>query len=341
MLKFIYVVHIYSLYLKRLTFEFTYSKIGIRVRKGDKCMKKFIVLVLAVISILNFAACGGSFTPKYDQISFPLEVQITEDDGINFEGHTSEPTIEVRKEVENTYFEICEFYKLDKPIPNIKVLDNEGFEIVYAENADYAEAFYYKGTLYLREDSEKETIIHEFLHYLSDNGKKRGFIYETESGERNNYFNEGATEYLTMRMLGRPVFGPYDFQRLFANQIALIVGEETFEEAYFTSDDSKVRKIFNDSVKEVYGGYKEESLYFDPWDEMACNCCAIWYFQFETSEEYFDLITRNEEEIIYLALNNGKGDEVKAELKKLLTVQYGLTNAECKDFELQYLMHMK
>ncbi len=308
-------------------------------------MKKITALLLAVFSVLSLAACGRNFEPKYDEVTYPLYEEVPEKEDTSFKEFASEPTDEVRKKVEETYFEICEFYKIDKPVPQIKVLDEDVFERIFS--VEY-EAFYHPETktIYLHENkiSSKWVIVHELLHYLSDNGEKRGFIYEAEANkERNNYFNEGATEYLTIKLLGEKHFGPYDFQRLFAHQIALVVGEENFEKAYFTSDDSEVREFFNSSVKDFYKGVQYDSFYFDAWDEMACNCCAIWLFQLQQPlpEDFFNIIVRNEEEIIYMALKNDKGKEVKAELKELLMDEFKFTKAECEVFELQYLLDMK
>lgn len=297
---------------------------------------KIISSILAIAILFITTGCGAdiqkpsvheqssvatkSFNPKY--IDYLVPNYNVPDNNYNLPSGIS-PSSEKNHEFKKIFDEICRFYHIEKELPSFEFLNENQFEEYAGNNllkACYSfidKKVYLSINIDLNKIVDKETFVHEILHYLSDNGEKRGFIYFREDKEFNRLFNEGATEFLASKFLGTNVDGPYEFQETLVKQISVCIGEKKIQDAYFNSDDSEIRKIFNEAVVDVYTSTEFDNISYDPFDTFAGTCYTAWslgmYGNFEGECLIF---TALEEEILYFSKVSKKLDDSKKVLSE-------------------------
>lgn len=332
-------------------------------------MKKNINKAIAILLIFIFILLSGcsntnaanTFTPNFLENSLPMVKNISSESNQKFPDGTAISS-ELHNELQELYEELCTYYGIQKSLPRIVQLSAEQFNDIVADGSELMQGCYNSSTktLYIRDGiklsnpENREIVTHEFLHYLSDNGEKRGFIYFSDDGtkEFNRYFNEGATEFLAIKFFGNLVNNensPYALQKLLSAQISTVVGFDEFKHAYFNSDDSQIRKAFNDSVSDLYPGQNLEGTEFDPWDEICGNCYTMWAMDMlstsDSDNEYllaeYAIFAYSQEEIIYFAEKNNCTEEVKKLTKQLFIEDWGIDTPSLDAlFSYSYLMKL-
>ena len=154
------------------------------------------------------------------------------------------------------YDNVTSYFGIEKNFPRILAVDE-------MPNPDY-EALYepLEKTIYVKRgitssSENKNTLAHEFIHYLSANPKDEslvGFEYILHENWMFGFaFNEGSTSYLANQVYPTPDSDPpyvYEFHlaQLFANAI----GEENFRNYFFSADIEDMRDIFNIYLQDIY-----------------------------------------------------------------------------------------
>lgn len=323
-------------------------------------MKKIVVIFITLaIVICSFTGCSeniqtdstdkiktSAFTPKYIDFILPM---------CNIDGNETKevpkgtsPSKEQQKKFEDLFFKLSEFYKIKKNVPKFEFLTAEQFES-YA-NSKMLKAFYDFETkkIYLAKNLDlalvenKEIFVHECLHYLSDNMQKskRGLIFFKDNKEYNRILNEGVTELLATKFLNQNIDSPYEFAETLVKQLSICVGFDTVKEAYFKSDDTKIRKIFNECVSDIYPSIENEGIIFDQYDSLGCSCFTMWAYSLKDQYQMSCLsFTALEEQLLYFAQKQKKSDECKLALSKLLDEYYTKEEQQVL-FDITYLKNI-
>ena len=326
------------------------------MNKSNSFNNKKLIMVLGMVIMVCIVLVIGvvdyvKFRPKFNTFIALARYESSEGESIDVEA--SELSEEDTKEVYSMFTDVAKYYGVFKPMPKVMFAKKEDLsELV---GGIEREACYTRNdtTIYLSiEDDfsnlsleQKNTIAHEYLHYLSDNGERRGFIYYSTDAkgysiEYNRFFNEGATEYLAEKFTGYDGDSPYKLHVVLAEQIATVVGEETFEKAYLKSNDEEIRNMFNDNVLPWYKSYEQSEIIYDAWDSFGCACFPLWAGLLdEVDSEVIDFtayFVGLEEEVMFFAKNMDKEKEAKEILSKHMQF-YGQEIAN-KLFEYSYLM---
>ena len=309
-------------------------------------MAKKIAFILALITFMLISGCAENkattFNPKYAGLLVPMYNTATDNDQNMPKGIS--PSNEQQKDISKLFTSICEHFNIKKAVPKFELLTSKQFES-YAGNKmlkacyDFqTKTVYLSETLDLNNIEDKEVFTHETLHYLSDNGDKRGFIYFNDGKEYNRGFNEGATEFFATEFVGKNIDGPYEFQEALVEQLSMCLGYNTVKDAYFYSEDSIIRAAFND-MSDIYPRkITEDGVEYDTYDTFACTCFTMWAYgtlnDFQTECATF---TALEEQLLYLASKTGNTEECKKSLEKFLK-DFGVDDSTLQAlFDIKYL----
>jgi len=157
-------------------------------------LRTLALILCLCICVTTLAGCSRKYNFEYD--FFPAEVECVDE----------EPTQDFTvTEIDEKYINIVKTYldsltafvnkkfqlNISKPVPEIK-----GYIPSRHTAASYRERIVY---LYVEEDSDYETfsIIHELVHYLSDNDGQTGFIHQNFSNGKPATWGYGLTEGFT------------------------------------------------------------------------------------------------------------------------------------------------
>jgi len=297
--------------------------------KKMKNLKKAAVILLAIV-ILLFTACGKQVDPKFYQ------ARIWYDEIPDSELKSGVIPQELPKDLKELAVKICkrvsEYYGIDgieKKLPKIAMLDDATLRWLLGVSQDtdvfgiYVpadEAIYLSGAF---SEANAPVLAHEYLHYLSNNGEVSGLKYNKSGRSFGRYFNEGITNYLTYRLFPDEKIICYEYETHFAEQLAICVGEEVLEKAYFNSDTSELREIINKALSKYYSPNNIFGIELDVFDlivgQIEEYAISLAYSTDETSfNEALKMLDSLEEEIFFLGRSIGKTQQQKEALKSFM-----------------------
>lgn len=316
-------------------------------------MKNLIrTIATALVIMLFLTSCGAEeATPKLHSGIAPLygTRSLSSNKKIP-EG--KELTSDFKKDVEKLFQELCAFYGVKKELPEIKMVSSEelknyGGDVELQSFYDFqTKTLYLLNGFSLENISYKDIVTHELLHYLSDNGEKRGLVKQTDEKEFNKYLNEGVTEYLAEKFVGKNFYNttPYLFQMFFVEELVMLFGEDTLEKAYFSSDDSELRQMFNTAVNPYYKEEEFEDIKYDAFDYFSSSFYTIWFLGvLDHPDEQYRGFAALQEELIFAAKHEGKIVEIQKYYKKFLKQVLELNDSNFLNqyFAYDYLMSIK
>ena len=224
-------------------------------------MKRIIALILCVISIFTLASCSSQDKYDFQYAFFEIELEPSGE--------------EVSRDIDSKRIDQSYIDRVNELFVSLTSYMNERFDLnlakplpdVKAYSPDWgANASYLDDTLYINVDIPvtDDILIHELIHYLSDNGgNKLGFIHNVEHNGHNisvgRGFNEGFTDILTvMYCTDNGISLPpnvLDSTDMYSDNRALaqayfMLNEETVT-WYFNSDHQSMTNFVLDSLNAV------------------------------------------------------------------------------------------
>lgn len=313
-------------------------------------IKKVFALLLAM-SMIFVTGCNNKseFVPQLYDWSMPSFIEADDSTEINLPTSTTSER-SISEEIEKIFKQLCSFYGIEKATPEIRQVTADDF-LSYTGGTKMDGCYlnniiYVLDTVDLQNTHSLHIVVHELLHYLSDNGENRGFRYKTSEGNTLTYFfNEGTTDYLASEFVNENVDTPYDYQRILAKQLSVIVGEEEFRKAYFTSNVDLIKDLFNSNISDIFPGTSCEGVELDSFETFVCNFNSLWtlgnlidedssFFIYQTS-----LFSCLEEEVFYIASTTGNLQKVKSIFSSFCMQDYELDKDFANEFfNYEYLM---
>ena len=215
-------------------------------------MKKGFLVVCITIMVL-LSGCGIKNPQYYQQIvkKLPKATEIVQsEEGISLDA-------EYLQICEEIYYNVCEYYDIEKEKPNFFVAQEEhGSQTIVVNAYCRGNTIFVKEELFSTGDENaRATIAHEIVHYLGS------MVYEEHECLFGNALNEGITNYLSTQVYRFPEgTSVYEYETHCAKMIANAFGEEKLRKSYFNSNVQDLREDFNNALKGIYPKYESISV---------------------------------------------------------------------------------
>lgn len=283
--------------------------------------------------MLSLLCSCGANQPKYFYAVYSWSYAEALSSTYEVEG--KEPSKKQLEYITNIFSVLCDYYNVNKDLPEIEVLSQEQAKTLWGTTEDGGcLALYDHGVLYLTEDSGEGVIAHELCHYLSDNSTYCGIDYAIDNIVLGRYLNEGITNYFsTQKFQHVEDYTVYEYETHIAKVLSIIFGEENLKNVFFNGDVSPLREDFNNSLKKYYGtsSVKDTNIKFEPFDVMV-SCLDTYtyaYMQAMTGAIYGnvdkELVALSlaeaqsvEEMLVFYAKEKGMEKEVQEEILSFL-----------------------
>lgn len=154
------------------------------------------------------------------------------------------------------------------------------------EEKDNGQYNFVKKEIYINEeiiDEEqlKKTIFHEMIHCITTRNDLSGFIEKTEiMDDENKYFlnnvgfNEGATQWITMKALDLEKYSSYPVLTKLTGKLAEIIGEEEFLDIAFNKPEELKHKVAeclqskNGNKEDMYILLRDTEVFLSNFDQI-------------------------------------------------------------------------
>ena len=295
-----------------------------------KNLKVLVAMLLAFVVVLSCTACGGrELEVRYYQAQ-PWYYEIPDLGESKSDIKASKLPSDIKELAVEIYTKVSESYGIEKELPKIALIEENDLRKILGASEDipvYGSYVPSSKTVYLTKSfSEKDavTLAHEFLHYLSDNGSNRGLIYYKYNKGFGKYLSEGVTNYLAFLLYPEEVPQNYEFETHIAEQLAVCVGKDVLEKAYFNSDVSALRESVNNLLLDYYHSEDIEGMLLDIFD-MFCGQVDMYSNAFIYCDKEVNLfkmamamIDSLEEEVLFMGKVIGKNEEQLKILKEYM-----------------------
>lgn len=233
-------------------------------------MKRIITLALCLTLILAFlTSCSNNYEFRY--AFFPISVANDYEPADDIQG--DDVSLEYEPILNKTMSSLTEFINnkfnlsISKSIPEVKS---------FTPNKESVVATYFKGTLFVNptaiSDYSEFFIVHELIHYLSDNNGHAGFTHITEHDGYQVFVGYGITEgfadiiaymYCEENGIETPDLANFAYnnnERVAA--VYYMLEPETIR-WYFASDHERMSKFVKENVEKVALIPQEYNTEFD------------------------------------------------------------------------------
>lgn len=244
-------------------------------------MKKIIMLVLCLTFVIT-ALTGCSSKYQFTEAFFPIEII----EGNEVQQNTQSSPIDVKHEnlVKELLPSLTTFINntfnlnIDKPAPVVKA---------FSPTKDSLFASYNDGTLYINTSSAAKntrfTLIHELIHYLSDNNGNVGFSHTVNYQGFEQFLGYGLTEGMTdlvafMYCEANGISTPKDYGYINNDHIAhaYYMLEPKVVEWMFNSNHESMSEFVKNNIKQVASipsGYEKEfAFHFYIYQDLLMDC---------------------------------------------------------------------
>ena len=280
--------------------------------KKTKIACTLIVLFSVAICIIMLCAVAGQPNPQYiwngNATIHQLDLSNLDDIGRDTETPLDSSTKNYALQV---FEELSQMYGIEKSAPSI----------AYFHPHDHIDSQYYDGCIYINfmdydtiEDS-KSAIAHELIHYLTDNNGVFAFQYILgDTYLFGSAFNEGVTNYFSNKYALNDE--AYLYETHVASLIAICYGEKALKNDFFSSDITKLRVDFNNSLKKIYANQQFDNVTVTPFDLMTSMLNTFG----ETSDNQVRInqMLAIEEMLLFYAKEKGCEDEVRTEVSNFV-----------------------
>lgn len=271
-----------------------------------------IILFVVAICVIMLWITSGYPQPQYFKNGYGTINQLDLYDADDTGRDSKTPVDELYTEYTLQVFEeISQMYGLEKSAPNIGYFHPHGTIFSqYSKNCIYIDFMNYSNI-----EDAKSAIAHELVHYLSDDNVLFGFDYALDDTYLFGHtFTEGVTNYFSTK------YAPdscYQYETHVASLIAICYGEEALANDFFSSDVTKLKSDFDNSLKKYYRNQRLDSITLTPFDIMTSMLNT--YGQSHDDQIRINQMLAIDEMLLYYAKQKGCEITVKEEILKFAT----------------------
>jgi len=272
-----------------------------------------IVLFSVAICVIMLCVTTGQPTPQYIRNGNATIHQSALSNLDDIGRDTQTPVDSSYKNYTLQVFEeVSQMYGIEKSAPSI----------AYFHPHDHIYSQYYDGYIYINfmdydtvEDS-KSAIAHELIHYLTDNNGVFAFEYTLEDTYLfGNAFNEGVTNYFSNKYAFDDT--AYLYETHVASLIAICYGDKALENDFFSSDITKLRADFNNSLKKIYANQRFDNVTLTPFDLMTSMLNT--FGMTADNQVRINQMLAIEEMLLFYSKAKGCENEVKMEISNFIS----------------------